>query len=403
LHKVDIIWAKGGPDIRPEQNLHNNTLLYHAIEGFENVLFAEAEAKYAYRGVLTEIGDYYRRFLATVPISEGNSYLIDIFRIKGAKKTEYILKGSPEPYSLLTPYDMVEVNYHIGPEMVIWPPAPATDQQKIHVFAETLINESLMATFDYGDVKVRIHMAACEDTKLMTGKALKSIKKGGLKEYLILAREGEASEEHAYLAVHESFRENSQIKSITELKVNGKGTAKAMKIELEQGIKDYIIQTIDEGPQYPRYTVSGNFPITFSGRSVHIRTKKDKISWMQAVQAAELLAGGIQLIEKGCPTEFRGIIVRVNRMAKGAKENSFIIDGKIPEGNNFANQTIIVTWKNGWKWGFKIKFAKKNTIILEDDPGFDVLGEKIYNRYYPIGEYKGPATFLISGYAEWRK
>jgi hypothetical protein len=363
-------------------NIHNNISLWEpGYQEFKDVQVVEVDALDAYDQVAMQ----YRRMLALVHIDGNDTYLVDFFRVKGGTQYDWMQHGGHDPYSLSTSLPMENSSGQFG---------------KISIKQRGSTDETWNAAFTYNGATHRVIMAGEPGVTIYTGEGPRSVQSGGLQDYLIVRKIANREDEIAFLAVHEGYTTNPKVQSIEPLAFDGDpGTAVGLKVTLAGGITDYIIHTLDEGPEFPTYHIDGVEDFFVQGRFAHIRVQEGRILWMYLIQGEELRFGSQSFSSTRGDYSYRGVVEKVNRIEEGDGENSFEVDIPLPGDHSLDGKTLILTWGNGWSWGYKIESVEGNRVITEDEPGFNYDGDEIDMRYFPDGLYNGPVTFLIPGAA----
>jgi len=87
------------------------------------------------------------------------------------------------------------------------------------------------------------------------------------------------------------------------------------------------------------------------------------------------------------------------RKAEGAEHDAFITDAELSAGSALRGMWMIVTHGNGYKHGYEIdrveKQDGKTTIVLTDDHGLLIDGDKTTEVYFPRREIDGTNSFVI--------
>ncbi|MBJ20219.1 MAG: hypothetical protein CL933_12485 [Deltaproteobacteria bacterium] len=368
------------------ENLHNNVLLWEpGYRGFDEVQVLEVDAADAYRGRV----DRYQRLLAMVEAGEGGVYLADIFRVRGGTQYDWLLHGGHDPNRLVVNSTMEPAVGRLGE--LRWKEGLTTAA-------------SWQASFEHGGVSGRVLMAGRSETTIFRASGPR-YQHGGLQDHLVVRRQTDAQKEEVFLAVHEVVEGEPVVKSIEELRFEGApGTAVAMRIRLMDGADDYLIHSLDPGPNFPEHKVAGH-SIRMRGRFAHIRMRDGELEWMMLNQGAELEVGGDRLVAEGKEFSQRGRIVAVERRESGASENAFIADRVLIGGESFEETTLLVRWANGWSWPYRVERIEGNRIVTSEEPGFEMRGGNVHSQYFPLEEFlglesfPGPVSFLLSGTA----
>jgi len=367
----------------PETNLHNNIILFEpGYKDFKDVQVVEADAIDAYSNIGAK---RYQRMLALVKISETDEYLIDFFSVKGGTQYDWCIHGGHTPYRMSTNLSMNSTTEKFG---------------EISIHKKKVTNSNWYGVINYSDVKHRFIMCGEPNTTVLTGEALKSVKEGGLQDYIIARRSRSSNTDENFLVVHETYNNSPHILSVEKLTIDDNtGSAAGIKIKLDNGITDYIVHTLDEGPNFPEHIIFGKEQFALKGKYAHIRVLNDKIKWLYLLQGQKIEFGSQKISSKRSEFSYRGLVTGVNRIEEGQSDNSFIVDTSLPAEGLLDGKTLIITWANGWKWGYKIKQITGNKIIIEDEAGFNYDGKTINMHYFPVGVYNGPISFIIPGTA----
>jgi len=370
-----------------KENLHNNVLIWEpGYREFDAVQIAEAEATDAYRDIV----DRYQRTLVMVDAGGGDQYLVDIFRVRGGVEYDWLLHGGHDRNSLSTNLVMKPASGRLG---------------QIALEKASTTSDGWEASFSYENgVQGRVLMCGQPGTVVSAGSAPR-YEYGGEQDHLVVHRSAEPDREEVFLAVHETHRGVPAVASIEELKFEGEGnSATGLRITLADGAVDYLVHTLDEGPDFPEYRVIGS-EIRMSGRVAHIRTRGSRVEWMYLVQGGHLEVGKERLSTPSGDYSYRGLVRRVERREAGAKNNLFVVDRDLSDAGSLSGKSLHVTWGNGWTWVYRIERVVGNRILVSDEPGFDYDGGAIDSQYFPIQEFlglesiPGPVSFSIPGTA----
>lgn len=379
-----------------DTNHHNNLLLWEpGYRGDTEVQVVEVDATDAYRDDV----DLYRRLLALVHIGDGDTYLVDFFRVRGGSRYDWQLHGGHTPYTLSTNLEMEPVAGALGTGGGAYEGITELEM------AETA--DTWEAVLDYGSVRNRIVMAGAAGTAVYRGRGQTSPpwdqpNRYEKQDYLVVRRDAEPAETVDYLAVHEVYAERPKIRAIEKLSFEGDpgGTAVGIAVHLEDGTTDYVIHTLDDQAPYPEYRVQGVDGLAVRGRFAHVRVKDGQVQWLKLLQGGELRYGDRVMRAATGDYSHRGQVLRVHRKERGAAENSFEVDVALPEDGSLSGKALIVEWGNGWTWGYTIERVEGTRILVAEEPGFDYDGGgSVSMRYFPVGEYPGPVRFLIPGSA----
>lgn len=225
-------------------------------------------------------------------------------------------------------------------------------------------------------------------------------------DHLVVRRKTSADTEDVFLAAHETFTASPNLTAVDALTFESNaGSAVGMRVSLADGTVDYIIQTLDDGPTYPSYVVSG-VDLEVAGRFAHVRIKDDQVVWMYLVQGSKLRFGHETLEAGGADYSQRGAVTGVERKESGAAENAFVVDTPLPGNDDrWVGKTVLVRYGNGWTWPYRIERVDGPRIVISDEPGFELDSKGVDRQYFPLQEnlgldrFEGPVTFVVAGSA----
>lgn len=100
-----------------------------------------------------------------------------------------------------------------------------------------------------------------------------------------------------------------------------------------------------------------------------------------------------------------GIIESSARKADGATEDALVTAATLASGNALSGQWIIVTHGNGSTHGYEVDRVEqrggKSVLVLRDDPGLRISGDKTEECYFPRRVIQGLNRFRIAGSAQF--
>jgi len=376
----------------PDTNTHNNIILFEpGYKDFKKVQVTEVDALNAYDNVGAT---RYQRMLALVNIADDDVYLVDFFRVKGGTQYDWTIHGGHQTfyaphhpaYSSSTNLSMSSTSGSFG---------------LINFQQRATTNNTWYGEFNYNGVINRFTMCERSNTTVYKGTAPQSIKNSTHdQDYFVARRSASSSQDENYLVVHETYTGSPHIQSIEELHFdNDPGSAVGVKVTLPNGVVDYIVHTLDDGPSYPVHQISGINNFVLKGRFAHIRVTNNQVTWMKLIQGVSLSFGNRNMSSIKGDFSYRGYVTHVNRLEENDSENSFVVDTSLPSNGELNGKTLIITLGNGWNWGYKIKSVVGNRIITDNEPGFNYNGNTVDWRYFPNDQYPGPVSFIIPGTA----
>ncbi len=373
------------------------------------VAVVEADGKRAYANI--EGLDMYRRMLVTVPVSDEDAYIVDLFRVRGGTIHDWLLHGSANHE--MTAQCSVQLT---GDRENMLEPGdewqePRTEGSRFNPYgvirevAEGKTDGDVAVTFAYVDKPeqgVRVYLLGDGETEVYLGRS-PSVRQAGsesAKAYdywmpqLIARRRGEAPLANTFVAVEEPYSERPFISSVEPLALTPPDDmAVALRVTHGDTI-DTIISTLDEPPYPERATGDG---ITIKGRLGIVRQTNGETIGMWLLEGEELAAKGWRINpKKSC---YAGQIQAATRKAEGAEYDAFTTDAELPAGSALHGMWMIVTHGNGYKHGYEIDRVEKQDgrtiIMLTDDHGLRIEGDKTTEVYFPRREIEGTNSFVI--------
>ncbi len=402
---VDGVEQHSGSESQPSDG---NLLLYILSDEVLQAIEASGERAYPDR-VKT-----YRRALMLVGVSPENSYVVDIFRVGGGNRHEYVLHGDANyDGDIETDVSLTDYGVNLLPaETPLRLPVRESDggdsggENIAYAFVRDVkytkqIERGYIATLQSCSetpAYTRVHGLAEEGTTLFISSA-PSIRRADENDaelddftmpILIARREGD-NLASAFVSVLEPYAVEPFITSVERLSVDTPDIA----IKVTHGdTTDFIINRPDDSPETELVVDD----IKLRGRLCFIRERNGKIELMR-------LIGGTYLSKGDCVIEARGSItgkvLKTLRKANGDDVDGFVIDTEPPGGHLRAASTIIVAHPDGFTHGYKmesvVRTAEHTIITLDDDPGFEISDDGTTRFvFFPQRECEGENTFYIA-------
>lgn len=356
--------------------------------------------------------------------TNGEGYVLDLFRVSGGDRHEYTLQGdanhdagfeSDLPFSEYGPYLLPEGVEVREPETEkdtgsaeghYYGYIYVRDVKKTDItdgrYDLTLVTEDseeekakmkITGLVDSGDHELFIGMSPSLRATRLHGKSMDNNNEAVkyMMPKMVLRREGNDLSSQ-FITAMEPYNsdETPQIENIEKLEID-EGVEGDIAVQVTYGnITDIILSSVD--PSVP--LVVGDTKL--EGKMGMIRLKDDKVQDLYLVGGNLLEKDGVKVTDQGSIT---GTINDVMRRAEGESMDAFIVDTKVPE--EMKGNYIIVTHPDGKKHGYKIKNIdneNSRTMIEIDemDPGFSITGEdKSALQFYPFTEWNGITSFQI--------
>ena len=364
-----------------------------------------AQGNRAYPGVVRD----YRRLLVMIGVSAQDAYVVDVFRVDGGARHDYVLVGDANnDGSIETDLDRSTYGETLLPPdvEVVFPsgetvPGYAEGHNFVYGYVRDVSRAEISTPWNVvfaseGEPKggVRIHGVSKLDGELLFGK-MPSVRRaqeseGRLDDYampaLIHRREGRDLSS-VFVNVLEPFGEAPFIRSVTRLGKDSDGLA--LKITGED-YTDYLFCN----PDGKRMVVGD---MALDGRIGFVRERDGAVERMTLVGGRLLQKGNVHLSGEGI---IRGKILGVFRKENGADLDGLVVDGNVPEGEGLRGLTVVVKDGAGFTLGLRlvdvVKRDGRTVLVLADDPGFEMeLDGTSRHVYFPRRSWDGENRFEI--------
>ena len=268
-----------------------------------------------------------------------------------------------------------------------------------------MTGDSWSASFVHGGTTGRVRMAGAPGTEVIAATGPR-YEYGGSQDHLVVRRMRDPGTEEIFAAVHETFDDTERVSAVEALAFEGDpGTAVGLRVTLMDGAVDYLVQTLDQGPDYPTHQVSG-VALEVAGRFAHVRVRDGAAEWIYLADGASIRFADETLEAPGGDYSQRGAVTQVERTETGAAENAFVVEPPLTgEPSRWAGKTLLVTAGNGWTWAYRIERVEGARVVTANEPGFELDEGGMDRQYFPLQEHlgleriEGPVTFLAAGSA----
>ena len=369
------------PNWRYRAGGHGNALNDPKLRCFcpdwDAVQVAEAEAERAY----CPDPDLYRRTVALVHVDERNVYAVDIFRVRGGQRHDWMLHGCLQlPYELSTSLKLS--------------PMDGTIHKYLDQLRSTTTDAGLTATFTYEKGShLRTHVLGQPGTQVIVGRG-PAMRRDGYAHFLDLRRD---ESESCFVAVHDPYDEKPNVEAIEPIAWGDDPMNVGVRVRLANGCSDIIVSSPEE-PSFKEHDVGTG--IVFAGRLAHVRFRDQNLVHAYGVDARRLKVGGIDL---DGPGHYEGEITRTHRVEAGAKFDAFETSGQLPAG--LEGRCLVVDLGGVLTQAFIIERVEPTEtgalIYSKDEPGIEIRGDLIKMMYYPGWGIPRPCRFRISETLKW--
>ena len=364
-----------------------------------------AQGNRAYPGVVRD----YRRLLVMIGVSAQDAYVVDVFRVDGGARHDYVLVGDANnDGSIETDLDRSTYGETLLPPdvEVVFPsgetvPGYAEGHNFVYGYVRDVSRAEISAPWNVvfaseGEPKgrIRTHGVSELDGELLFG-SMPSVRRAEESEgrlddctmpALIHRREGKDLSS-VFVNVLEPFGETPFIRSVTRLGTDSDGLA--LKISGE-GYTDYLFCN----PDGKRMVVGD---MALDGRIGFVRERDGAVERMTLVGGRLLQKGNVHLSGAGI---IRGKILGVFRKENGADLDGLVVDGNVPEGEGLRGLTVVVKDVAGFTLGLRlsdvVRRDGRTILVLADDPGFEMGPDGTSRQvYFPRRSWDGENRFEI--------
>jgi hypothetical protein len=312
------------------------------VEGHLNLLAVtpgmqvmDASAEDAYRGVAS----LYRRTVAMVDISPADSYLLDVFRVKGGKIHDYIFHGLPfgefttDGVTLGAPQDkgtLMGEDVPFGKTVsgmktggYQWLTKPRRGKPKASWSANWFVKDKGLG------LKMTMLGGSAQEVIVADGEPEAKPDYPEKMEYVLARNDTGAS---TYVSIIEPYKDKPSIRRATPIKPDGdpRDDLAAVKVDCN-GRSDYLFSALDGTP-----------PVSFDSGKIKFAGEFGSISEDNSGMLAMCLVNGSTL-RKGS----YAIRVKAGSRAKVAsvdyKNNCITLDRKAPAHNALVGQVIVIS------------------------------------------------------------
>jgi hypothetical protein len=335
----------GVPDGKYRWRSHGNSIsdgrLRLHSDDWDMVQVVEADGERAYSQTLNGV---YRRTVALVQLGGGDTYVVDIFRVRGGQTHDYMLHGcldDPHDVALSVPLDET---------------IDGTLYGYIHDLRTTRTDDAWTASFDIADSDASLitFMAPSPGTRIIRGIA-PAMRRIGDAPFLAVRREGGES---IFVTVHHPFIDTPRVEGI----------------ELIDAAMDKVtVQVIHDGGVDRVTSTADGF--------THERLGQ----WRYEV-------GGKQM--------HHGVITRTSRIEAGDDINAFITPAELPTDGSLDGRTIMIDSElitHSYTIDRIERRGGETIIHTDDEPGMRIEPNLVKLTYFPGWGMAGDATFRIAG------
>ena len=399
-------------DKKDQTNSNINANLAFYFQNINSISIVEANSAEIYKSV-PDIS-LYNRLVLLIPTSPNNSYIVDIFSIKGGKIHDWTLNGdSDEDMTVSTNLKLNVTKNSLLDEKVEWKePSGEFDNYDAYGMVRSLRTCTVANDFytEYTYVSnsmlgVRSHFLIDKPMELYIGKS-PSVRRIGSgnnadnrKVYdfwmpkVILRDSSSTLLNSVFIVVHEPYKGNYFIKKIEKIKTFPENiNVKAIKISYG----DTTDVVIYNPPNVQTQELKTDDGISFKGRIGIVRKIKNETKYMWLFEGEKLYCDNIKLNSK---PSYNGSVINIFRIENGDKYNGFEINGDVVDSQDLNDKWILLKFSNNITKAFEIDKVLKNkgnTIVrLKNDPGLKMSDRKIVEIHSPLRTFDNNVTYTI--------
>ncbi|MHC4124099.1 MAG: heparinase II/III domain-containing protein, partial [Planctomycetota bacterium] len=384
-------WTGGGAD-----SLQKGELKMFATD-FDMVQVIEVDNQKAYGTRIDgQLLDRYRRMLALVKIDDHDSYVVDIFRVKGGSWHDYMLHGCLE--------EEYTVTFRNSSGSTLYPQTYWYDPICLNIHDTKYVNGQMNdVSVDFalndGSAAIRSFLLKQQDTgNIFIGKA-QAIRRVGDADFVGVRRIDTSNPlESVFVAVHHPYTGSPLVTGATAVPLDTTDAgAVALKVTLSTGRTDYIIHTITE-PLVQIDTDDGS-NISFVGKFAHVADGSSADdTWSYMVEGQQLVTDDMNI--PGI-SSWSGTLTETRRVEAGDSDDAFITGTSLPTDGSLNGCTLMVDLGGVTSQAFEIDHVAvegSDTVIhSKDEPGMTITPGLVKQEYYPCWGITGTAGFNILG------
>lgn len=317
----------------------------------------------------------YARTMAMVDTPDGNSYVVDIFRVEGGNDHLMSFHGPPGKVEAKgLNLETQTTGTYAGPNIRVGALAktgfPMGYSYLYNVRRDAAPGSAFQVDYQAepgyrgikakDDVHLRYHgLTSCSDVALADGDPPQN-QPGNPKRlgYTLMHRKGQ-NLASTFVAVIEPYKKTPFIKSVERL---GDSTAESTQAVLRITLADGSVDTILWNQRSDGALSSGN--TSLSGKLGFVRSKGDKVTSAVLVQGSELKCGA-QVLQ--APATYTGKVVRMNRKLDGG--GWVWLKGNLPSPEKLVGLELTVDTTSNRNACYKIHSAEKDGDLVKANCG----------------------------------
>lgn len=379
-----------------------------------DVQYVEAAGEGAYPGVTR----LYRRALALVAAPDGGAYVVDVFRVAGGKRHEWVLHGSAdEDMDLSTSLAAESFGPNLLPEGVEFRPWKDEYGRNIqdgvnHSYG--LFRDVRRAAGDRvwsasmeggGGIGIRTTVLDQPGTEVFLARipSVRRAKEDSSRVYdywmpCLLARREGKDVESTFAAVHQAYGPGSQRYDVARLSLEDSDSGCVGFVVRGRGFTDYHLS----GPEPTSSMSAADPPIRAVGRYAFVRALDGRLAALGICDGSRLLYKEVSL---PVPPGVSGEVLSVRNQEAGDAEHALVVSEALPARPGLPGERVIVRFRDGMTYGPAVREIRRegdvSVIALRHRPGFRVSADGLQTEltHWPGRRSSGRPGFHVPGTA----
>lgn len=379
------------PDPRYRSSGHGDGMMDGKLRFFASqyapVQISEADGERAYDG----LANLYRRTVAMVEIDESHSYIVDVFRVGGGQRHDWMLHGCLQyPYSFQTDLDLE--------------PVEGTFHKYITDVAAAALPEVANFRFVYENGKQSRHWLMMPEGSILHAGKGPAMRREGYNPFTFVRHDGGSS---VFVAVHEfwSAGEEPLLQSVEPAQMlTADPMDAAVVVHLADGRTDaFISRFADEYDGPETLLVAGVSPVSFIGRAAQVRFATDgAVERAYGVGVQDLTVNDVAITDN--LPEHSGVITSTERIETGAAIDALYTADELPTDGSLNGAPVILNYSDILVQSFLINEvvapeggAGDFRMIMQGDPGITIEddGDLTKMHYFPGWGIRGECGFKV--------
>lgn len=369
-------------------------------------------------GAYPDLVDLYRRALSVVQCPDASAYVVDVFRVSGGERHDWLLHGSADEDMALTaslPLEAMEGDLlPEGVEFQRWEDEYGKRvidgvNNSWGVFRDLSRGSgeetwsARMACEDGNGVQTTVLGMA--DSTVVAGQvpSIRRAREDSARVFdywmpvLVVRSEGEA-QQSTFAAVHQPFAGDGETLTVERLQIESDDPFAVGIVVRGDGFTDYHLS----GSTAASAISAAEPAVEAIGRHAFVRVVDGEPVAMGMLDGEALnLEGRALAISDSVDGELRA----VRNSETGDAEHALIVDADCAERDGFPDERAIVRFPDGMTYALAVSEIRREgaaaAIALEHRAGVRVLEDGVAMTHWPLHEYAGAASVHVPGFGWW--